>query len=59
MLFASRWRKGHGELPLKPLQSRHIQSFISRLESPSVQRNMLRAIRHFTKFALGAGLIDK
>jgi hypothetical protein len=58
VLFASRWRKGHGELPLKPLQSRHIQSFISRLESPSVQRNMLRAIRHFTKFALGAGLID-
>ena len=35
----------------------HIQSFISKLESPSVQRNMLRAIRHFTKFAVGAGLI--
>ena len=53
-----RWRKDHGELPLKPLQSRHIQGFISKLGSPSVQRNMLRAIRHFTKFAVGAGLID-
>ena len=53
-----RWRKGHGELPLRPLQSKHIQGFISKLEWPSVQRNMLRAIRHFTKFALGAGLID-
>jgi integrase len=28
------------------------------LESPSVQRNLLRAIRHFTKFAVGDGLID-
>ena len=41
-----------------PLQSKHIQGFISKLDSPSVQRNMLRAIRHFTKYAAGAGLID-
>lgn len=54
-----RWRKGHGVLPLRPLQSKHIQGYISKLESPSVQRNMLRAIRHFTKFAKGAGLIDE
>jgi len=54
-----RWREGHGELPLRPLQSKHIQGFISKLDSPSVQRNMLRAIRHFTKFAKGAGLIDE
>jgi hypothetical protein len=53
-----RWRKDHGELPLRPLQPKHVQGFISKLGSPSVQRNMLRAIRHFTKFALGAGLID-
>jgi integrase len=53
-----RWRKDHGKLPLRPLQQRHIQGFISKLESPSVQRNMLRAVRHFTKFAVGAGLID-
>jgi integrase len=53
-----RWREDHGKLPLRPLQSKHIQAYISKLESPSVQRNMLRAIRHFTKFALGAALID-
>jgi integrase len=53
-----RWRKGHGDLPLRPLQQKHIQGFISKLGSPSVQRNMLRAIRHFTKFAKGAALID-
>lgn len=54
-----RWRKGHGKLPLRPLRSKHIQAFISKLESAPVQRNMLRAIRHFTKFALGASLIDE
>jgi integrase len=52
-----RWRKDRGEFPLKLLQPGNIQSFISKLESPSVQRNMLRAIRHFTKFAKGAALI--
>jgi intergrase/recombinase len=53
-----RRRKGHGKLPLRPLGSKHIRAYISKLESASVQRNMLRAIRHFTKFALGTGLID-
>jgi integrase len=53
-----RWRKDHGKLPLRPLQQKHVQGLISKLESPSVQRNMLRSIRHFTKFAVGAGLID-
>jgi integrase len=52
-----RWRKDRGEFPLKLLQPGNMQSFISKLESPSVQRNMLRAIRHFTKFAKGAALI--
>jgi site-specific recombinase XerD len=53
-----RWRKDHGKLPLRQMLARHIQKYISKLESPSVQRNMLRAIRHFTKFALSASLID-
>ena len=35
-----------------------MQAYISSLESPAVQRNMLRALRHFLKFASAAGLID-
>ena len=46
MLRKSRRRKDRGELPLRLMQPDHI--LISRLESPSVQRNMLRAIRQVT-----------
>ena len=53
-----RWRKDHGKLPLRPLQQKHIQAFVSKQASPAVQRNMLNAIRHFTKFSICAGLID-
>jgi integrase len=59
-----RWRKElikgrcRGDRPLRDLQHKHLQAFISSLAKPSVQRNMLRAITGFLKFALGAGLTD-
>jgi integrase len=53
-----RWRKDRGDRPLRDLQHKHLQAFISSLASPSVQRNVLRAIRGFLKFALDAGLVD-
>lgn len=53
-----RWRKDRGDYPLRDLQHKHLQAFVSKLASPSVQRNMLRAVRGFLKFALSAGLVD-
>jgi integrase len=53
-----RFRHGNGDKLLRQLEHRHLQGYISRLESPAVQRNMLRALKHFLKFCVGAGLID-
>ena len=35
-----------------------MQAYISSLKSAAVQRNMLRALRHFLKFCKAAGLIE-
>jgi integrase len=43
---------------LRKLERRHLQAYISALKSPAVQRNMLRALRHFLKFCTAAGLLD-
>ena len=43
---------------LRDMQHRHLQAAISKFESASVQRSMLRSIRHFLKWALDARLID-
>jgi integrase len=53
-----RFRRGNGDKSLRQLERRHVQENISRLESPAVQRNMLRALKHFLKFCVGAGLVD-
>ena len=50
--------EGRGERRLRDLQHRHLQAAISKFESASVQRSMLRSIRHFLKWALDAGFID-
>jgi hypothetical protein len=39
-----RWRKDRGEFPLKLLQPGNIQSFISKLESPSVAGGINRTV---------------
>lgn len=52
-----RFRTEHGDKRIAKLERRHVQAYISDLGSPAVQRNMLRALRHFMKFALGAGMI--
>jgi integrase len=53
-----RWRADRGDRPLRELQHRHLQGYINKLATPHVQRNALRAIRHFLKFALRHHLID-
>jgi hypothetical protein len=52
-----RFRSEHGDKRLRMLERRHVQAYVSSLKSAAVQRNMLRALRHFLKFALSAGLI--
>jgi integrase len=53
-----RWRVGRGERPLRELQHKHVQGYIGKLSTPSVQRNALRAIRPFMKFCLKQGLVS-
>ncbi len=53
-----RFRTEHGDKRLRKLERRHMQAYISSLQSPAVQRNILRALRHFLKFCKAAGLID-
>ena len=50
--------EGRGERRLHDMQHRHLQAAISKFKFASVQRNMLRSIRHFLKWALDAGMID-
>jgi integrase len=52
-----RFRTAFGDLPMRGLQTPNLQKYISALGSAAVQRNMLRAMRHFIKFCRGAGLI--
>jgi integrase len=52
-----RFRAEHGTKRLRKLEAVHLQAYISGLQSAAVQRNMLRALRHFLKFAKAAGLI--
>jgi len=56
--LVERFRTEHGDKRLRKLERRHMQAYISSLQSPAVQRNMLRALRHFLKFCKAAGLID-
>ncbi|MGY2909700.1 hypothetical protein [Bradyrhizobium sp. URHC0002] len=56
--LVERFRTEHGDKRLRKLERRHMQAYISNLQSAAVQRNMLRALRHFLKFCKAAGLIN-
>ena len=51
--LVERFRAEHGDKRLRKLERRHMQTYISSLQSQSVQPNMLRAMRHFPRFAGG------
>lgn len=53
-----RFRGECGALKIRGLKRDHVQAYIGTLKSPAVQRNMLRAIRHFLKWCASAGLIS-
>jgi integrase len=52
-----RFRSEHGDKRIRLLERKHLQAYISALTSAAVQRNMLRALRHFLKYAVTAGMI--
>jgi integrase len=54
-----RFRAEVGSLKLRGLGRREVQAYIASLKSPSVQRNMLRALRHLCRFAAAAGLLEQ
>ena len=56
--FLEKWRIDRGDRPLRQLQHEHVQGYINHQATPTVQRNVLRAIRHFLKFCLKHSLVD-
>jgi integrase len=56
--YLEKWRVDRGDRPLRQLQHKHVQGYINQQATPTVQRNVLRAIRHFLKFCLRTNLID-
>ncbi|MGV7215026.1 tyrosine-type recombinase/integrase [Bradyrhizobium sp. UFLA05-112] len=52
-----RFRTEFGQVRLKSVERRHVQRYISLLKTPSVQRNMLQALKHFFKYCVDAQLI--
>lgn len=52
-----RFRTEHGDKRIAKLERRHVQAYVSALGSPAVQRNMLRALRHFMRYCLAAGIV--
>jgi integrase len=53
-----RFRTEFGQVRLKSVERRHVQRYISLLKTPSVQRNMLQALKHFFKYCVDAELIS-
>jgi hypothetical protein len=52
-----RFRTEFGQVRLKSVERRHVQRYISLLKTPSVQRNMLQALKHFFKYCVDAQLV--
>jgi integrase len=50
-------RNGYGDAQMRELQRKHIQALIGKLK-PNAQKNWMKALRGFCKFALAAGLVD-
>ena len=54
-----RWRDGRGDRPLRELAHEHVQGFINKQATPTIQRNFLRAIRKFLGFCVKENLIKR
>jgi integrase len=56
--YLEKWRATRGDKRLRGWKHEHVQGFISKLNTPHMQRNNLRALRHFAKWAKRERLID-
>jgi integrase len=59
--YLEKWRAGNGgrgKRPLRQLQHKHVQAYVSEQATPTVERNVLRSIRHLMKFCLRVNLLD-
>ena len=56
--YLEKWRATRGDKKLRGWQHEHVQGFISKLATPHQQRNNLRALRHFARWAKRERLID-
>jgi integrase len=58
--YLEKWRGGddRGKRPLHQMQHKHVQAYVNKQAGFYAQRNVLRAIRCFTKFCLRTFLID-
>jgi integrase len=56
--YLEKWRATRGDKKLRGWKHEHVQGFISKLTTPHTQRNNLRALRHFTRWAKRERLLD-
>src|SRR5215813_4339397 len=56
--YLEKWRATRGDKRLRGWKHEHVQGFISKLATPHMQRNNLRALRHFARWAKRERLLD-
>ena len=56
--YLEKWRTTRGDKKLRGWKHEHVQGFVSKLATPHMQRNNLRALRHFARWAKRERLID-
>jgi integrase len=56
--YLEKWRATRGDKKLRGWKHEHVQGFIGKLATPHMQRNNLRALRHFARWAKRERLLD-
>ncbi|CCE11551.1 putative Phage integrase family protein [Bradyrhizobium sp. STM 3843] len=56
--YLEKWRATRGDKKLRGWKHEHVQGFIGKLTTPYAQRNNLRALRHFARWAKRERLLD-
>jgi integrase len=56
--YLEKWRATRGDKKLRGWKHEHVQGFIGKLATPHMQRNNLRALRHFARWCKRERLLD-
>ena len=56
--YLEKWRATRGDKKLRGWKHEHVQGFITKLATPHQQRNNLRTLRHFARWAKRERLIE-